>query len=74
MPITTYDNDWKQISPQEIVSLSADNSAVKYYLPDGCGGQFTMEQGVPIGGYSGLPPIAMVPGPGEVPPSMHQPR
>ncbi|MBP2450956.1 hypothetical protein [Mycolicibacterium lutetiense] len=75
-PVTLYDNDWKRIAPQEIVSLSANNSAVKYYLPDGCGGQFTIEKGVPVGGYSGMPPVSLTPTPGsgEVPPIMQRPR
>lgn len=75
-PVTIYDHDWKQISPQEVVSLSADNSTVKYYLPDGCGGQFTVENGVPVGGYSGLPPVSTTPTPstGEVPPVMTRPH
>lgn len=74
--LTNFDNDWKPIIPQEIVSLSARNPSVDYYLPDGCGGQFTIQEGIPVGGYSGLPPVSMTPSPGsgEVPPSMHRPR
>lgn len=73
-PILTIDNDWKRIPPQDIASLSAHNPTIKYYLPDGCGGQFIFKEGVPVGGFSGLPPVSMTPGPGEIPPSMHRPR
>lgn len=72
-PVLTIDNGWKQIPPQDIASFSAHNPTAKHYLPDGCGGQFTFKEGVPVGGFSGLPPVSMTPGPGEVPPSMHRP-
>ena len=72
--ILNIDHDWKRIPPQDITSLSAHNPTIKYYLPDGCGGQFTFKEGIPVGGFSGLPPVSMNPQPGEVPPSMHRPR
>ncbi|WP_267307924.1 EspA/EspE family type VII secretion system effector [Mycobacterium barrassiae] len=59
------DFEWKPIGLNEIASLSAKNAAVTYYLPDGCGGQFTYQGGVPMGGQSGLPPS---------PPIMTRPR
>ncbi|WP_142386852.1 hypothetical protein [Mycobacterium hubeiense] len=74
-PMPNFDNEWKRILPQEIAVLSAQNPTIKYYLPDGCGGQFTFENGVPVGGYSGLPPASMtpIPGTGQVPPVMTRP-
>jgi hypothetical protein len=59
------DYEWKPIALNEIATLSARNTAVTYYLPDGCGGQFTYQGGVPVGGASGLPPT---------PPVMTRPR
>ena len=50
------DYEWKPIGLNEIATLSARNTATTYYLPDGCGGQFTYQGGVPLGGMGGLPP------------------
>lgn len=63
--IPKIDYEWKPISPSQIASLSANNMEVTYYLPDGCGGQFTYQGGVPVGDNSGLPPS---------PPIMTRPR
>jgi hypothetical protein len=63
--IPKIDYQWKPISPSQIASLSANNMEVTYYLPDGCGGQFTYQGGVPVGGNGGLPPS---------PPIMTRPR
>jgi hypothetical protein len=59
------DYEWKPIGPNEIATLSATNAVTTYYLPDGCGGQFTYQGGVPVGGLSGLP---------STPPIMTRPR
>ncbi|BBZ76894.1 hypothetical protein MANY_22310 [Mycolicibacterium anyangense] len=53
-PIQNF-GEWHRMAPNEIATISANNSAVKYYIPDGCGGQFTYEGGVPVGGWSGRP-------------------
>lgn len=50
------DYEWKPLGPNEIAALSAKNPSTTYYVPDGCGGQFTYEAGVARGGMSGLPP------------------
>jgi hypothetical protein len=63
--MTFMDIRWKPIDVNEIAVLSAKNADITYYLPDGCGGQFTYQNGVPIGGLSGLPPS---------PPIMTRPR
>ncbi len=63
--IPKIDHDWKPIALNQIATLSAQNTGTAYYLPDGCGGQFTYQGGVPIGGLSGLPPS---------PPIMTRPR
>ncbi|MBB3751055.1 hypothetical protein FHT44_003550 [Mycolicibacterium sp. BK634] len=42
---------WQPISPAQISSLSAANPTATYYIPDGCGGQFTFSGGVPVGGF-----------------------
>ncbi len=54
------DYEWKPIGLNEIATLSAQNTAATYYLPDGCGGHFTYQGGVPLGGMSGLPPAPPV--------------
>jgi len=54
------DYEWKPIGLNEIATLSARNTAATYYLPDGCGGHFTYQGGVPLGGISGLPPAPPV--------------
>ncbi len=48
---------WQPITLPQIASLSAANPTVQYYMPDGCGGQFTFTNGTATGGNSGLPPI-----------------
>lgn len=48
---------WQPITLPQIASLSAANPTVQYYMPDGCGGQFTFINGTATGGNSGLPPI-----------------
>ncbi len=55
-PPPKIDHDWKPIALNQIASLSAANMGVTYYLPDGCGGQITYQGGVPIGGFSNVPP------------------
>ena len=66
LPSPPYiDYEWKPIGLNEIASLSARNTTTTYYLPDGCGGQFTYQGGVPVGGLSGLP---------STPPIMTRPR
>ncbi|QRY51169.1 EspA/EspE family type VII secretion system effector [Mycolicibacterium septicum] len=56
-PIQNIDREWKPITIPEINSLSATNSTVKYYLPDGCGGSVTMLGGVPTNAPRVDPPI-----------------
>jgi EspA/EspE family len=56
-PIQNIDREWKPISIPEINTLSASNSTVKYYLPDGCGGSVTMQGGVPTNMPRVDPPI-----------------
>jgi hypothetical protein len=51
-----YMGPWQPITPQQIAGLSAANPNVTFYVPDGCAGQFTFQGGVPVGGFSGLPP------------------
>jgi EspA/EspE family len=46
-PIQNIDQTWKPISLPEIATLSADNPAMTYYLPDGCGGSVKFNGGVP---------------------------
>lgn len=50
---------WESITPQQISGLSGSNPTVKYYIPDGCGGQFTFQGGVPVGGMA--PPPMPIP-------------
>jgi hypothetical protein len=40
---------WQPITPNQMSNLSALNPNVKYYIPDGCGGQFNFVGGQPIG-------------------------
>ena len=51
-----YMGPWQPVTPQQIAVLSAANPGVTFYVPDGCAGQFTFQGGVPVGGFSGLPP------------------
>jgi hypothetical protein len=37
--------------------LSGASPAATYYIPDGCGGQFTFSGGVPVGGMAPPPTI-----------------
>ncbi|CAN5240852.1 hypothetical protein BH11ACT7_BH11ACT7_04490 [soil metagenome] len=55
LPPIQYFADWHRMAPNEIATISGNNPTVKYYMPDGCGGQFTYEGGVPVGGWSGKP-------------------
>lgn len=55
LPAVPNFGDWHRMAPNEIASLSAVNPTVSFYIPDGCGGQFTYENGFPVGGFSGLP-------------------
>jgi hypothetical protein len=48
---------WQPISLPQIASLSGANPAATYYIPDGCGGQFTFSGGVPVGGMAPPPTI-----------------
>lgn len=47
---------WEKMPLNQVAVISANNPTVQFYIPDGCGGQFTFEGGVPVGGYSGKPP------------------
>lgn len=49
--------DWKPITLPQIASLSAANPTVQYYMPDGCGGQFTIVDASPVGGLAPTPTI-----------------
>nr|WP_246541020.1 hypothetical protein [Mycobacterium spongiae] len=55
---------WQPITPPQMGSLSAANPDVTYYIPNGCGGQFTFRGGIPVGGTQPppMPPI-MIAGP-----------
>ncbi|WP_199255638.1 hypothetical protein [Mycolicibacterium mengxianglii] len=55
LPAIPTFGDWKPMAPNQIASLSAGNPTVTFYIPDGCGGQFTYENGVAVGGFSGQP-------------------
>lgn len=55
LPAIPTFGDWQRMAPNEIASISASNPTVAFYIPDGCGGQFTYENGVPVGGFSGKP-------------------
>lgn len=55
LPAIPNFGDWHRMAPNEIATLSAGNPTVAFYIPDGCGGQFTYENGVAVGGFSGLP-------------------
>ncbi|WP_431237438.1 hypothetical protein ACQ86B_22210 [Mycolicibacterium aichiense] len=46
---------WDKIPVNQIATISAANPDVTFYLPDGCGGQFTYNNGTPVGGFSGKP-------------------
>jgi hypothetical protein len=46
---------WHPITLPQMGTLSAANPDVTYYVPNGCGGQFTFSGGVPTGGIQ-LPP------------------
>jgi hypothetical protein len=48
---------WEPISLPEIATLSGSNPIITYYIPDGCGGQFTFLDGVPITGIQPPPVI-----------------
>lgn len=55
---------WQPISLPQVASLSAANPNVTYYIPNGCGGQFTFSGGVPVGGIQPPPsPPVMIAGP-----------
>ncbi|WP_245843150.1 hypothetical protein [Mycolicibacterium vulneris] len=54
---------WQPITLNQIGSLSAANPDVTYYIPNGCGGQFTFSGGVPVGGIQPPPsPPIMIAG------------
>lgn len=46
---------WQPITLNQIGTLSAANPNVTYYIPNGCGGQFTFSGGVPVGGIQPPP-------------------
>ena len=48
---------WHPITPHEIATLSAENPNATYYIPNGCGGQFTFNGGVPTGGIQPPPKV-----------------
>jgi hypothetical protein len=45
------------ITLQQLSSLSTSNPTATYYIPDGCGGQFTFSGGAPVGGLQPPPVI-----------------
>jgi hypothetical protein len=47
--------DWKPMTPQQMIALSGTNPTATYYVPDGCGGQFRLQNGVPVGGWEPPP-------------------
>lgn len=56
---------WQPITPAQMATLSAANPGVTYYVPNGCGGQFTFSGGVPVGGIQPPPsPPVMIAAPG----------
>jgi hypothetical protein len=48
--------EWQPITPNQMANLSTLNPTVTYYIPDGCGNQFTFVGGQPIGGVLAPPP------------------
>jgi transposase len=48
---------WRPMSLQEIAVRSAQSPAATYYIPDGCGGKFNFQGGVPVGGIAPPPTI-----------------
>ena len=42
--------EWAPVTPQQMTTLSAANPSATFYIPDGCGGQFTFKGGSPVGG------------------------
>lgn len=48
---------WRPMSLPQIAVLSGSNPAATFYIPDGCGGQFTFSGGVPVGGMAPPPTI-----------------
>lgn len=49
--------DWKPMTPAQMAVLSAANPTATYYIPDGCGDQFTFKGGSPVGGVAPGPVI-----------------
>lgn len=49
---------WQPITPQQIATLSYTNPTVTYYIPNGCGGQFSILNGEAA---SGPPPPPVIP-------------
>jgi hypothetical protein len=55
---------WQPVTLSQVATLSAANPDVAYYIPNGCGGQFTFTGGVLTGGIQPPPtPPIMVAGP-----------
>lgn len=57
---TPFFGQWQPTTPQQIAVLSDANPTVTYYIPDGCGGQFTFQGGVPVGGMAPPPMIPIM--------------
>ena len=56
-PYRWLSQNWTPTSIADIAKLSASNPTTDFYIPDGCGGQFTMKNAVPVGPLPiGLPP------------------
>ncbi|MEE6140311.1 hypothetical protein SKC41_28840 [Mycobacterium sp. 050128] len=51
---------WQPMSLPQIATLSAANPTVQYYMPGGCGGQFTFVNGSPVGGVAPAPVIPSI--------------
>lgn len=55
---------WEPITLPQIATLSAANPTVQYYMPGGCGGQFTFVNGTATGGMEQAPIIpSLIAGP-----------
>ncbi|WP_344257614.1 hypothetical protein [Mycolicibacterium llatzerense] len=55
-----YMHPWRPISLEQVVTMSAANPSVTYYIPDGCGGQLTFKGGSPHGGLTPAPTIPSI--------------
>jgi hypothetical protein len=56
-PYRWLSEDWTPTSIADIAKLSATNPKIDFHIPDGCGGQFTLQNAVPVGPLPiGVPP------------------